>query len=124
MEAVGPAPTVQSYTALIMNYARSRLLDKGVKAANVLTRMKQAGIRPNLISYNAVLNACEHTDSSDRTAAEEGLKAACLTFDELRSSSVKANHVTYGSFLGTIGDENKLPASWTCHLRDGRARLQ
>lgn len=183
MEAAGPAPTVQTYTALIMIYARSRLSCKAVKAASVLSRMKQAGIRPNLISYNAVLNACEHTDSSDRVATEEGLKVACLTFDELKrqlllpsqqsSSSVKANHVTYGSFLGTLGnlmppdtrqeivglvfrrcclegqasplvlkklrgaavteeryrslleghDEKKLPASWTCHVRDSPARL-
>lgn len=105
MEAVGPAPTVQTFTALIMNFARSRLTLKAVKAADVLRRMKQVGIRPNLISYNTVLNACEHTDSSDRVATEEALKVACLTFDELRSSpSSKANHVTYGSFLGTLGN--------------------
>jgi pentatricopeptide repeat protein len=174
METVGPAPTVQSYTALIMNYARSRLAGKAILAANVLTRMKQAGIWPNLISYNTVLNACEHTDSSDRVATEEALKVACLTFDEIRSSPIKANHVTYGSFLGALGnlmppdsrqeivrlvfrrcclegqasplvlkklrsaavtkdryrellegrDESRLPASWTCHVRDSPARHQ
>merc|ERR1712070_750411 len=35
---------------------------------------------------------------------EQALKVACLVFDELRSDTkVRANHVTYGTFLGVIG---------------------
>jgi pentatricopeptide repeat protein len=117
MERSGPVPTVATYTALIMMYARSRLPNKAVLAASVLERMKQQQLKhakcqiaPNLISYNAVLNACEHTlVSSDRIVLEECLKVACSTFDQVRNSSpsIQANHVTYASFLGTL--TNLLP---------------
>jgi pentatricopeptide repeat protein len=117
MERSGPVPTVATYTALIMMYARSRLPNKAVLAASVLERMKRQQLKhakfqiaPNLISYNAVLNACEHTlASSDRIVLEECLKVACSTFDKVRSSSpsIQANHVTYASFLGTL--TNLLP---------------
>lgn len=115
----GPAPTVQTYTAMVQNYARSKLPFKAIKAAELLKQLKQeADVRPTIVLYNAILNAAEHTDASDRYAVEEALKVACLTFDEIRSSParaaaaaalhvvqqpiIKANHVTYGTFLGAL----------------------
>jgi pentatricopeptide repeat protein len=108
METNGPSPNVQAYTALIQNYSRSKLPFKAVKAAETLKRMKQAAsldARPNIVAYNAVLNACEHTDRSDEFCVEEALTVAFLTFDEIRNSaSVVPNHVTYGSFLGVVAN--------------------
>jgi pentatricopeptide repeat protein len=110
MEEIGPAPNVQAYTALIQNYSRSKLGSKAVKAFETLKRMKQTtspDARPNIVAYNAVLNACEHTDRSDTVLAEEALKVAFVTFDEIRNSASKGivpNHVTYGSFLGVVAN--------------------
>jgi hypothetical protein len=175
MEVRGPTPTVHTYTALIQAYGRSRLPFKAVEAAEVLTRMKASSITPNIITYNAVLNACEHTDpDEDVDVTEEALRVACLTFDEIRSAPVVANHVTYGTFLGALGNlmpvdsrqeivalvfrrccmegqvspvvlkklreaveseeryqemlrghkENELPETWTCNVRESKARHQ
>jgi pentatricopeptide repeat protein len=107
MEELGPPPNVQAYTSLIQNFSRSRLPYKAVKASEILQRMKASAnplARPNVVTYNAVLNAAEHTDTSDKVATEEALKVACLTFDEIRSSTVRPNHVTYGTFLGVLAN--------------------
>ena len=105
MEVKGPAPNAHSYTALIRNYARSKLPDKATKAAGVLQRMKQRQLMPTIVSYNLVLNACEYTDTRQTVVAEESLRVACEVFDELRSKGkqVEATHVTFGSFLGVLG---------------------
>jgi hypothetical protein len=88
-----------------MNYAWSQLPDKAQRAALTLDRMKKAGVTPNIITYNAVLNACEHTNPSGSTLAEEALKVARDVFEEIRNTkSVSASHVTYSSFLGTLAN--------------------
>jgi hypothetical protein len=104
-------PNVQTYTAMIQNYARSDLPLKSVKALSVLKRMKgqRAQSQPNAITYNAVLNACEHTEAAEVDEAEEAFRVACAIFDEMRALGVKANHVTYGTFLGVIA--NHMPKS-------------
>jgi len=104
MERRGPPPTVQTYTALMMNYARSKLPNKAAKAEAVLRRMQENNVRPNIISYNAVLNACEYTNPSSSNATEQALTVACLVFDQVRKDpTVKPNHVTYGTFLAALG---------------------
>ena len=104
-------PNVQTYTAMIQNYARSDLPLKSVKALSVLKRMKgqRAQSQPNAITYNAVLNACEHTEAAQVVESEEAFRVACAIFDEMRALGVKANHVTYGTFLGVIA--NHMPKS-------------
>ena len=105
MERKGPKPNVHAYTALIQNFARSKIPYKAVEASRVLQKMKTSsnpGARPNILSYNAVLNAAEHSDPTGGAVTEEALKVACQTFEEIQTSSVAANHVTYGSFLGVL----------------------
>eukprot|EP00527_Entomoneis_sp_CCMP2396_P002081 CAMPEP_0198142974 /NCGR_PEP_ID=MMETSP1443-20131203/5616_1 /TAXON_ID=186043 /ORGANISM="Entomoneis sp., Strain CCMP2396" /LENGTH=628 /DNA_ID=CAMNT_0043806109 /DNA_START=185 /DNA_END=2071 /DNA_ORIENTATION=- len=112
MEKNGPEPNVHVYTTLIQNYARSNLPYKALEASKVLQRMKDSKspeAQPNIVSYNCVLNAAEHSDPTGGVVTEEALKVACLTFDEIRTSPVKANHVTYGTFLGVLG--KLMPAS-------------
>jgi len=101
-----PPPNSHVYTTLIQNYARSRLPNKATKAYGVLRRMKENNIaRPNIVSYNSVLNACEHTNPSDQVTKEEALKVACIVFDEIRGDpNVAATHVTYGTFLGVLAN--------------------
>jgi len=175
MEVEGPLPTTQTYTALIQNYARSRIPFKANKAAEILHRMNETGrddAKPTIVTYNAVLNAAEHTDGSVLHMREEALKVACIAFDEIRNSTMKPSHVTYGTFLGVLTNlmaanmrqhivslvfkrccidgqvsflvlkklktavetreqynellmghnENRLPESWTCNVRESKAR--
>ena len=113
MERRGPTPNIKTYTSLIQNYGRSRLPDKAMRASQVLQKLKASNrteTMPNVICYNAVLNACEHTDPTDPVSAEEALKVACVTFDEIRAApTLEPNHVTYGTFLGVLA--NLMPAS-------------
>eukprot|EP00977_Amphora_coffeiformis_P012484 scaffold3077_cov162-Amphora_coffeaeformis.AAC.43 len=117
MEAEGPLPSTQTYTALIQNYARSRIPLKAVKAAEILHRMNETGradAKPTIVSYNAVLNAAEHTDGSVLQVREEALKVACIAFDEIRNSTISPSHVTYGTFLGVL--TNLMAANMRQHI--------
>ena len=105
MESLGPKPNTVAYTALIQSYARSTFPDKASKAHNVLNRMDAApwpGAKPNIVSYNLVLNAAEHSDTTELSVVEDALKVACLTFDEIRTAPVQPNHITFGTFLGVL----------------------
>ena len=80
-------------------------------------RNGNASCRPNVYSYNAVLNAAAFStrDSKDQ---EEAFKVACLTFDELRMSDyLKPTHVSYGTFLKAI--KKMMPES---EVRDDLAK--
>lgn len=101
-----PRPNVQAYTSLIQNYSRSRSPHKAKQAYSILCRMKKqqgAETLPNVITFNAVLNAAEHTDPTDTGIREEALRIACETFDTVRRDNLTPNHVTYGTFLGCLG---------------------
>ena len=99
-------PDVKSYTALIQKYARSNVPLKAKRAQAVLHRMTKegtVGVRPTVVTYNAILNACEYTTSNDLMEKEEAFTVACLTFDEVRKlPDIKPTHTTYGSFLGSV----------------------
>jgi len=94
-------PDAKAYTCLIQKYARSSLPLKAKRAQAVLLNAIEKGVRPTTITYNAVLNACAYTNSTDLKEKEEAFTVACLVFDDVRKSS-KPNHVTYGTFLDVI----------------------
>ena len=65
-------------------------------------RAGNSACRPNVYSYNAVLNAAAFS-GKDGQEQEEAFKVACLTFDELRMSShISPSHISYGTFLKAI----------------------
>jgi pentatricopeptide repeat protein len=100
-------PDAMAYTALIQKYARSNLPMKASRAQQVLQRMKEGAskgrdaLRPTVVTFNALLNACEYTNSTDLKEKEEAFTVACLTFDEVRQE-LKPTHTTYGTFLGLV----------------------
>jgi pentatricopeptide repeat protein len=101
LETVGPAPTVATYTVMMQLYAKSNVPRKASSAWEIFQRMSTR----NIVSYNAVLNACEYTDTinNGQTTVEEALKIACVVFDEIRHCPTsRPNAVTYGSFLGVL----------------------
>jgi hypothetical protein len=58
--------------------------------------------RPNVYSYNAVLNAAAFS-GRDEGEMEDAFRVACLTFDELRMSDyLEPSDVSYGTFLKAI----------------------
>ncbi|CAB9517792.1 Pentatricopeptide repeat-containing protein [Seminavis robusta] len=106
-ESTSFKPDAKAFTALIQKYARSNLPQKAKKAQTVLERMKEGakdgivGMRPTVVTYNAVLNACEYTNSTDVKEQEEAFAVGCVTFDEVRQE-FRPTHTTYGSFLGVV----------------------
>jgi hypothetical protein len=67
---------------LIRVHALSRDSDKALKAAAVIENCMfheslSPVVRPNIVAYNAVLNAAEHTDNADVDTMERALKMAC-----------------------------------------------
>jgi len=114
-------PDAYSFTTVIHAWSRSKEPDKARQAQALLRRMEDMAdgehnksVRPNVYVYASVLNACAHTFA--REERSEALNIAIETFSELhKSKHVKANHVTYGTFLRAIGhlmpdrDERKAP---------------
>mmetsp|Transcript_31939 Transcript_31939/g.48278 ORF Transcript_31939/g.48278 Transcript_31939/m.48278 type:complete len:1368 (-) Transcript_31939:316-4419(-) len=102
----GISPNTQTYTAFIQTVGRSNLSNKARKAKEILQLMKDdfsngnRDAKPSLYTYNAVLNAAEFTFGKE-IYLEEAFAVACEVFDEIRST-MKPDHVTYGTFMGII----------------------
>jgi len=101
-------PCTRAYSIVLSTIARSHKKNKAVKAQELLHRMESeyragnSGCRPNIYSYNAVLNAAAFC-SRDEKEQEEAFKVACLTFDELRMSDyLQPSDISYGTFLKAI----------------------
>lgn len=101
-------PCTRAYSIVLSTIARSRKRNKAVEAQELLHRMESeyrggnSACRPNVYSYNAVLNAAAFSGRDEREQ-EEAFKVACLTFDELRMSDyLQPSHVSYGTFLKAI----------------------
>ena len=101
-------PNAHTYTALIQAYARSDSPSKAKNAQAILHRMKDdyssgnKDARPSVVTYNAVLNACEFSvgETSDK---EQAFRVACETLEEVRKCDYLApDDITYGTFLGVI----------------------
>mmetsp|Transcript_37220 Transcript_37220/g.89094 ORF Transcript_37220/g.89094 Transcript_37220/m.89094 type:complete len:724 (+) Transcript_37220:152-2323(+) len=92
-------PTVRAFSITLLILARARKLkNKARKAQDLLQRMTREGIRPNVICFNAVLNACAFTGNEDEK--EEAFTIACFAFDQLRGDpDLAPSHISYGTFL-------------------------
>jgi pentatricopeptide repeat protein len=101
-------PNAHTYTAVIQAYARSNRSSKAKHAQSILFRMKDdfangnSDARPSVVTYNAVLNACEFS-VGEASEMEEAFQIACDTLDEIRSCDyLSPDSITYGTFLGVI----------------------
>eukprot|EP00804_Cyclotella_cryptica_P010160 CCRYP_020797-RA/>CCRYP_020797-RA protein AED:0.02 eAED:0.02 QI:63/1/1/1/1/1/4/190/880 len=97
-------PDVLSFSTVINAFSKSRFPGRARECRNLLRRMKnlydegQENMRPNIFIYSAVLNACAYTfGRSDEK--DEALNIGIETFEELKNSGIRPNHVAYGSFL-------------------------
>ena len=101
-------PDSRAYSIVISTIARSRRKNKAAKAQELLHRMESeyrggnSACRPNIYSYNSVLNAAAFS-GKDEKEQEEAFKVACLTFESMRMSNyLTPSHVSYGTFLKAI----------------------
>ena len=102
-------PSVRAFSITLLIIARARKLkNKARKAQDLLQRMSREGVRPNVICFNAVLNACAFTGNDDEK--EEAFAIACGAFDHLRGDpDLAPTDVSYGTFFKSI--RKLMPAS-------------
>jgi hypothetical protein len=94
--------------ATIDAWAKSRKLDKAVRAAKVLNKMIQiyeSGLdcaKPNAVCYTAVLNACAYCEN-DPYQKQLAMKIAITTYKSLQKSAhVQANSATYVNMITAL----------------------
>lgn len=100
-------------------WARSLHYGKAERALNWLREMQkryQAGehphLRPNVVAYNAVLNACAYTSGNDVPEQNRAMEIAHKILKELEQSRHgNPDQVTYGTFLKVC--HNQMPDSHT-----------
>ena len=97
-------PDVLSFSTVINAFSKSTFSWKARECRNLLRRMQtlhdegQENMKPNIFVYSAVLNACAYTFGRAEEK-EEALNVGIETFEELKNSGIRPNHVAYGSFL-------------------------
>jgi hypothetical protein len=65
-------------------------------------------LRPTVVSYNAVMNACAYTSNDNLHQQNRAMEIADLMFREINNShDVSPDQVTYGTFLKVCA--NQLP---------------
>ncbi|KAK8967858.1 Pentatricopeptide repeat-containing protein [Platanthera guangdongensis] len=101
--ARGFGNTVYAYSALISAYARNGLSSE---AMSVLSLMKASGVRPNIISYNAVIDACgkggvdlEITVGFYREMLQNGICPDRKTFNSLLAGCSRAGQLEYARIM-------------------------
>lgn len=101
--------TIQSrHAATIDAWAKSRNIDKAVRASNVLDKMNklyESGVecaKPNAVCITAVINACAYSES-DPFQKRSALKIAIGTYKSLQKmQDVQANTATYVNMITAI----------------------
>jgi hypothetical protein len=97
-------PDVLSFSTVINAFSKSTFSSKARECQSLLRRMQslyeegQENMKPNIFVYSAVLNACAYTFGR-YDEKEEALNIGIETFEEMKRSDVRPNHVAYGSFL-------------------------
>lgn len=99
-------PDVVSFTTLMRGVARSNMRDKANQAQHILRSLQEFyktgndDIKPNILSYNTVLNACAFSGHYGISTKKEAFLIAISTYNEIRNCEyVEPDSVTYGSML-------------------------
>jgi hypothetical protein len=98
-------PNERVYTSFIRALTKARVKDLPKRASLLLKRMQELfttgnkGIKPTTFTYNAVLNACAETPSTEDGQPIEAFKVAVSVFNDLRSNREQPDHVTFGNML-------------------------
>ncbi|KAF3436559.1 hypothetical protein FNV43_RR23651 [Rhamnella rubrinervis] len=88
ISTLGYGNTVYTYSAIISAYGRSGYCEEAI---GVLESMKGSGLKPNLVTYNAVIDACGKGGVKFNRVVE--------IFDEMLRNGVQPDRITYNSLL-------------------------
>ncbi|KAK9040790.1 hypothetical protein V6N11_015930 [Hibiscus sabdariffa] len=88
----GYGNTVYAFSALISAFGRSGHWDEAIKVFN---SMKNYKLKPNLVTYNAVIDACAKGGAEFKRVVE--------IFDEMLRSGVHPDRITFNSLLAVCG---------------------
>ena len=94
-------PNEHTWNTMIFIYAKSNKLPKKfLGALDVFRRMEEFGAKPNIVTYNSLMNSCNFVPVHER---EMALHAALTLFESLHGNNnkyaVKANSTTYKSIM-------------------------
>jgi hypothetical protein len=99
-------PNERVYTSFIRAMTRARVANLAHKASMILKRMQSLyeegnrAIKPTVFTYNAVLNACAESSSSENSNPLEAFKVAIKVFNDLRNcAGEQPDHVSFGNML-------------------------
>jgi len=114
-------PDFFSFAIVINAWARSLEYGKAKKAQQLYLEMVDLynegnrSLRPNVVIFNSVLNACAYTVGDDNEQQNAMGIAASMMKELKKSPHVNLDHITYGTFLKVI--LNEMPQS------DARSQL-
>lgn len=93
-------PDFFSFSTVINAWGRSLNSAKVDKVMKILNEMeKEYDIRPNVVIFNTILNACAYT-FGDATLQRNAMETATLLLRKLDESNYDSpDHITYGTFL-------------------------
>ncbi|KAL3517356.1 hypothetical protein ACH5RR_019945 [Cinchona calisaya] len=84
----GYGNTVYAYSSLISAYAKSGYCNEAI---TIFETMKDLNLKPNLVTYNALIDACGKGGADFKRASE--------IFDEMLTNGVQPDRITYNSLL-------------------------
>jgi hypothetical protein len=109
--------TFFSFATVINAWGRSYQYGKAQRVLNIFRHMidlyKEGNdsVRPNVVIYNAIINACAYT-IGDISEQRRAMEIAHIILQDLdKSPYAKADQVTYGTYLKVC--ENQMPPSDT-----------
>lgn len=118
-ESTGAVPDLFSFATLMNAWGRSLEYGKAEKVFDLYKEMlklyKEGNkkLRPNVVVYNSILNACAYT-TGDLSEQQKAMAIANLIFQELhRSPYDKPDEISYGTFFKVC--QNQIPPGKTRH---------
>jgi len=118
-ESTGAVPDLFSFATLMNAWGRSLEYGKAEKVFDLYKEMLKLykdgnkKLRPNVVVYNSILNACAYT-TGDLSEQQKAMAIANLIFQELhRSPYDKPDEISYGTFFKVC--QNQIPPGKTRH---------
>lgn len=111
--------TVVTYNTVISACARAGEVST---AKNLLLKMKQSGVQPNIISFNSVMTACASTSRwkdalsiLDQCHREPGVQPNIITYTHAMRACAKGRQTNRALTLLQVVKDMKLPLDNYCY---------
>jgi Pentatricopeptide repeat domain len=99
-----PLGSVKVWNSMLLIWRNSKVRDKAAHTRRLFQQMKNTpgAAKPNLISYNAVLEAVVRSQTHCPDLKRELFHIARDTYQELKSSDLKPNYASFGLWMKCI----------------------